>query len=41
MGATMAEKILARASNRVEVKAGDYVTAKIDKFLAGDGVTGW
>lgn len=36
---TIAEKILARASGNAEVKAGQYVTAKIDRFMAGDGAT--
>lgn len=33
MPMTMAEKILARASGRKTVKAGEYVTAAIDKFM--------
>ncbi len=33
MPMTMAEKILARASGRNTVKAGEYVTATIDKFM--------
>ena len=37
MGATMAEKILARASGRTEVKAGEYVTAKVDKLTRWRG----
>lgn len=36
MGMTMAEKILARASGLAEVKAGQYVTAKVDKVMAHD-----
>lgn len=39
MGMTIAEKILARASGEAVVKAGQYVTAKIDKFMAGDDAT--
>jgi 3-isopropylmalate/(R)-2-methylmalate dehydratase large subunit len=34
MPMTIAEKILARASGRSIVKPGDYVTAKIDKFMS-------
>ncbi|MFH1086951.1 MAG: 3-isopropylmalate dehydratase large subunit [Chloroflexota bacterium] len=34
---TMAEKILARASGKTEVKAGQYVTARIDRLMAGNG----
>jgi 3-isopropylmalate/(R)-2-methylmalate dehydratase large subunit len=37
MGMTMAEKILARASGRKKVKAGQYVTAKVDRLMAGHG----
>ena len=37
MGMTMAEKILARASGKKEVKAGEYVTAEIDVIMAHDG----
>jgi 3-isopropylmalate/(R)-2-methylmalate dehydratase large subunit len=33
MAMTIAEKILARASGRSSVKPGQYVTAKIDKFM--------
>ena len=33
MGMTMAEKVLARASGRDRVSAGDYVTAKIDRVM--------
>ncbi|MFC2066251.1 3-isopropylmalate dehydratase large subunit [Chloroflexota bacterium] len=36
---TIAEKILARASGKTEVKAGEYVTAKVDKFMVGNGAT--
>jgi len=36
MGMTMAEKILARHSGREEVKAGEYVTAKVDQVLIHD-----
>jgi len=36
MGMTIAEKILARKSGLAEVKPGQYVTAKIDKIMAGD-----
>ncbi len=36
MGMTMAEKILARTSGRTEVKAGQYITAKIDWFQVLD-----
>ena len=34
MGRTMAEKILARASGRETLRAGEYVTARIDKVMA-------
>jgi len=34
MRSTMAEKILARASGRETVRAGEYVTARIDKVMA-------
>ncbi len=37
MGMTIAEKILARHSGQKEVRAGDYVTAKIDEVSAGEG----
>lgn len=40
MGATMTEKILARACGRDEVKVGEYVTAKVDKVMAGDPTAG-
>lgn len=30
MGKTIAESILARASGRKDIKAGDFVTAKVD-----------
>jgi 3-isopropylmalate/(R)-2-methylmalate dehydratase large subunit len=36
MGLTMAEKVLARASGREEVKAGQYVTAVIDRMMCHD-----
>jgi 3-isopropylmalate/(R)-2-methylmalate dehydratase large subunit len=39
MGMTIAEKILASKSGRSEVKPGQYVTAKIDKIMAGDFMT--
>ena len=34
MGMTMAEKILARASGRKEVKPGEYITAKVDQVMS-------
>ena len=34
MGMTMAEKVLARASGRREVKPGEYVTAKVDQVMS-------
>jgi len=34
MGMTMAEKVLARASGRKEVKPGEYVTARIDQVMS-------
>lgn len=34
MAMTMAEKILARASGRDQVKAGQYVTARVDRMMA-------
>jgi 3-isopropylmalate/(R)-2-methylmalate dehydratase large subunit len=34
MGMTMAEKILARASRRDSVAAGEYVTARVDRVMA-------
>ena len=34
MGMTMAEKVLARASGRKEVKPGEYVTAKVDQVMS-------
>jgi 3-isopropylmalate/(R)-2-methylmalate dehydratase large subunit len=37
MGMTMAEKILARASGKNEVRAGEYITAKIDMIMTHDG----
>ncbi len=39
MGMTMAEKILAKNSGLTEVKPGQYVTARIDRIMAG-GATG-
>ena len=36
MGMTMAEKVLARASNRALVTPGEFVTAKIDILMAHD-----
>ncbi len=36
MGMTMAEKILARASGEEEVKAGQYVTAKVHNLMVHD-----
>lgn len=36
MGMTMAEKILARHSGKEQVKAGEYVTAKIDQVCVHD-----
>ena len=36
MGMTMAEKILARHSGRTEVRAGEYVTAKVDQVCIYD-----
>lgn len=40
MGMTMAEKILARASGRNQVNAGEYVTAKIDRMMCHDTFPG-
>ncbi|HEX9156562.1 MAG TPA: aconitase/3-isopropylmalate dehydratase large subunit family protein, partial [Syntrophales bacterium] len=40
MGMTLAEKILARASGRSSVKAGDYVTADIDLAMTHEGLRG-
>ncbi len=40
MGMTLAEKILARASGRGSVKAGDYVTADIDLAMIHEGMRG-
>jgi len=34
MGMSMAEKVLARASGRREVKPGEYVTAKVDQVMS-------
>jgi len=39
MGMTMAEKILARASNQRTVTAGQYLTASPDVMMAGDGLS--
>ena len=40
MGMTLAEKILARASEKKEVKPGEYVIANIDLAMAHDGLGG-
>jgi homoaconitate hydratase family protein len=40
MPMTIAEKILARASGRKSASAGDYVTAKIDKFMCHEAFAG-
>lgn len=40
MSMTIAEKILARASGKKEVKAGEYVTAAIDKFMCHEAFAG-
>ena len=40
MGMTLAEKILARASGRSSVKAGDYVVAEVDLAMAHEGMRG-
>ena len=40
MGTTLAEKILARASGRSTVKAGDYVVASIDLAMIHEGMRG-
>lgn len=40
MPMTIAEKILARASGRKEVKAGEYVTATIDRFMCHEAFAG-
>ena len=40
MGMTLAEKILARASGRSTVKAGDYVVASIDLAMIHEGMRG-
>ena len=34
MGRTMAEKILARTSGQAGARAGDYVTARVDRVMA-------
>ncbi len=39
MGMTMAEKVLARASARGTVAAGDYVTARIDRVMCHEAFT--
>ncbi len=36
MGMTMAEKVLARASGKDQVEAGQYVTAKVDRMMCHD-----
>jgi homoaconitate hydratase family protein len=40
MGMTMAEKVLARASGKGEVKPGEYVTARVDVAMAHEGAGG-
>jgi len=40
MGMTLAEKILARASGRNSVKAGEYVVANIDWAMTHEGMRG-
>jgi len=40
MGMTLAEKILARASGRSSVRAGDYVVAEIDLAMIHEGMRG-
>jgi 3-isopropylmalate/(R)-2-methylmalate dehydratase large subunit len=40
MGMTLAERILARASGRSSVKAGDYVVASIDLAMIHEGMRG-
>jgi 3-isopropylmalate/(R)-2-methylmalate dehydratase large subunit len=40
MPMTIAEKILARASGRKSVRAGEYVIAKIDKFMCHEAFAG-
>lgn len=40
MPMTIAEKILARASGRDRVKPGEYVTAKIDRFMCHEAFAG-
>jgi len=40
MGMTLAEKILARASGRSSVKAGDYVVANVDLAMTHEGMQG-
>jgi len=39
MGMTIAEKIIARAANVKEAKAGDIHTVKLDKMMSNDGTT--
>jgi len=39
MGMTMAEKVLARAGWKAQVKPGEYVTAKIDQVMHVGEVT--
>ncbi|MBI4331037.1 MAG: 3-isopropylmalate dehydratase large subunit [Chloroflexi bacterium] len=39
MGMTMAEKILARKAGLASVRPGQYVTARIDRFMSGDSST--
>lgn len=40
MGATMAEKILGRASGRTDARSGDYVTARPDFVMSGESAAG-
>ncbi len=40
MGMTMAEKVLARASGKDRVEAGQYVTAKVDRMMCHDSFPG-
>lgn len=37
MGMTMAEKILARASGKKELRPGEYLTAKVDQVMSHEG----
>ena len=39
MGMTMAEKVLARASGRASLGAGEYVTARADRVMAHEAFT--